>query len=455
MSHVSDNTSQMETANCLPPVWSFSYVPVQGKSVRWNFMIGKFQCWQWCQFCTTCEIDLWWLFVLIIVMVGVRSIGFLRRAWRNGQRCSGGRRICRRLWNSARLGLQGPRRPSKRSRVKPRRINNNNCPKMRQPSSNSPRRSKARTVAMRTESSVVNRPASSSSTTHPLDEYIFSTLLKRTKHKGNSPRPQHKKNNYVNHAFLSPVYNERCIDTCVAAAAARKSRMPEKQTDDEVLTNLPVEALPVDFTFAPVLPPKPFPRSKHLIGKILRSDANHKPRAMSPISENLYARPRKTKRHQPSTPSSSGVSSGEEGGASSSHNTTRDASSYMDPQDAAEIWQMVGGATSKTQHQGLDVTDGRKIYHVEGDEVAGVSSSVSWRWCPPPLNAHTKKDITITRAHYRPPVPPKKGIVLFSLLLISPPSCLRTYNYHSFCRIRFLRIGPFRSSELIDLFSDV
>ncbi|KAF2361077.1 PDZ domain [Trinorchestia longiramus] len=346
-------------------------------------------------------------------MVGDRSIGFLlRRVWRDGQRCEGGRRICRRLWNSAKRSIRRSRRYHGRP-VRKRVTSGDKQRKRRRPHGSNSINRRNRTVDIRVESSFLNQPNTARKTVpHPLDEYIFSTLLKRTKHKENSSKISTGKNNYINHTNLPLAYNERCIDTCVAAAAARKPRLSEKtHLDCASTSSSPVQ--PVDFTFAPLLPPKPFPRSKYATGKTLRPNGRVKPRAMSPIAEHLYARPKKPKKTQPSTPSSSGVSSGEEGAAPSSHNTTRDASSYMDPQDAAEIWQMVGRLSAKSK-EGGDLRCG-KTNGAEEEVVGGLSSSSSvlWRLCPVPLQPSDQqgRDVTITHADYRPPVPPKKGSV--------------------------------------------
>lgn len=337
------------------------------------------------------------------------GVSVLQRAWRDGQRCGGGKRLCQHIWNSAKTSLRFPRRTPVRSslrnnlagvkhrgrvsrtnkgesfnrRIRPTRLSDQN-----------PSRPLARSISI------------SKTTPHPLDEYIFSTLLKRTKHKRNSPKLAPRWNNYVNHSNLTPAYNERCIDSCVAAAAAAAVAAKSNQENYYNITkNCIRQSSPGSsscHTQLPRLPPRPYPRTKIKIAPP-RPMPRSKPRAMTPIKENVYARPKKYKKDPPSTPSSSGVSSGEEGAATSSHNTTRDASSYMDPKDAAEIWQMTG------RQEPITITK-HSPYLPPADEVESVMSSVSWNWCAV-SNQHRRvhNNLLTIENDYRPPLPPKKG----------------------------------------------
>lgn len=349
----------------------------------------------------------------------------LRRAWRDGRRCGPGRKVCQRIWNSAKTRLRFSRQPPARSSIRSNRSVRVTGRRVRTTASFS-RRNRPVRITENAMPKIPTRSVSLSKTTpHPLDEYIFSTLLKRTKHKKSSPMLQSYRNHYVNHSALAPAYNERCIDTCVAEAAANRSDYfnppnGSKFSFSPYLTSI----LPAALEPAPELPPRPYPR--HQAKKMV--PIRPPPRTKTRTAVTLRAAPKssqsrlqshlrddtRTRRAKkagpPSTPSSSGVSSGEEG---TSHNTTRDASSYMDPQDAAQIWQMVVQPPPVGTLQGLARSSPgpHRPPANTADEVDSEMSSVSWHWCAQP-NHNTlgiNKNATAICEDERPPLPPKKG----------------------------------------------
>ena len=387
------------------------------------------------------------------MVVGV-SVALLR-AWR--QRCpGGGRRVCKRLWTSAsaKLGTSFSKKKQRRSLRSSYRRDTRPTPKLESSTvlgkhSNSfKRRTRSVTTFRKAPDNLsLGVPVATKTTPHPLDQYIFSTLLKRTKLKRSNSRLYSYRNNYSDDiGIVSFSYNERCIDDCVAAAAEAKKVLASDDSSNGMAgynsissaSSVPASPPPIPPRRAKAStaynqnpPPKPFPRASKL--------RNMQTQLKSPpVKEITYARPRKSRRALPtSTPSSSGVSSGEE---CTSHNTTRDASSsYMDPKDASEIWQMVvTGDDCKRRVQ--RVPKGRDNASPSSEEVASVGSSGSWHWCAvhsaqraklvhrEPRKPGTRKHRSATtmnslRIHTgrpriimeefdqaKPPLPPKKGI---------------------------------------------
>ena len=415
---------------------------------------------------------------LCAVMVGGVNV-LLSRAWKHSQRCGGGKRICLRLWNSASAKLlsQGffSRRDSIRNSQQARRIGVSDVRRARaRKTSFQHRRSNNhhhRSGIVRIYEREVNlqncnlRAVPVTKTTpHPLDQYIFSTLLKRTKHKGGSPKLHSRRNYYVNHSSLSPVYNERCIDTCVAAAAAAAALNTRNETlrseDHQKSITLECDSshssntitLP-SFTFAPELPPRPLPRTKYQLPPP-RPLPRTKPKSSSIHQKGaaIYSKPKKSRKQPPSTPSSSGVSSGEECGASSSQNTTKDtSSSYTDNTESItrdDASTHTDQSTLKIRHSSEDETKTRKCLvrrpspkvdtshactnTTGNEEVGSEASSASWRWCTLPdiqankivKKVHYSKVDFEENADTPPPLPPKKGVsgmlvwLAFSILLL-------------------------------------